>query len=178
MTYIFFPDNTFLVSLGHIERVDLLESLPSRMWSATVKSECLRSSHVEGLAHLEQVPDYMGPPLFPTKPELQQTRIFKDRLATPGDDAQAHLGEAETLAIVTSRGLDAVFVTDDKGAALLAGAHSIPVATTWRVLRLLHRSRRLERAEMHRALGVLRQAGRRAPECGWRQEDFDLWLSE
>lgn len=178
MNYIFFPDNTFLVSLGLIERVDLLEWLPSRMWSASVKSECLASSRVEGLAQLKQVPDYMGAPLLPTITELQQTRILKDRLATPGDDANAHLGEAESLAIVISRGLEAVFVTDDKGAALIARAHSVQVATTWRVLRLMYKSQRLGRADMHRARDVLRQEGRRAPECGWDEKDFGLWLGQ
>ena len=60
---------------------------------------------------------------------------FRDQLAKPNDGRYEHMGEAETLAVMTSRFPESILATDDRGAASLARAHSIEVLSTWRLLR-------------------------------------------
>ncbi|PPG72197.1 hypothetical protein [Rathayibacter rathayi] len=66
------------------------------------------------------------------------TTVYRKQLSRPGDAPTKNLGEAETLAIIHSRNIKAVFFTDDAGpAALLAGEPSgiqVHTATTWGLL--------------------------------------------
>jgi hypothetical protein len=72
------------------------------------------AARVAGLAALEDAGNIFGKPLLPDAAELQDARIMRDQLAGPGDTGTAHLGEAETLAIITRRQLVCFFVTDDR----------------------------------------------------------------
>jgi len=117
---LFFADNTVLVNFGHIDRMDLLARILNGRgrWCATVASECSRSSRVDGLAALRQAPTIFGSPWFPDTPvERLDVLVFRDRLAGPGDAPHAHLGEAETIALMTRRNVSGFLVTDDHGAA-------------------------------------------------------------
>jgi hypothetical protein len=111
-----FPDNTVLVNFAIMSRMDLLARLANGngQWCATVARECARSARVAGLAALNDAGSIFGEPLLPNAVELQDARIMRDQLASPGDSRTAHLGEAETLAIITRRQLVCFFVTDDR----------------------------------------------------------------
>lgn len=142
MSRLFFPDNTVLINFALIARTDLLERLVDGRgaWSGAVASECARSAREPGLAAMGQAGDIFGEPWHPeTGAEHVEIRTLRDRLAKPGDRPRQHLGEAETLVIIERRSPDAIFVTDDAGAALIAKVRGVPVTTTWELLKLAAR---------------------------------------
>lgn len=119
MTSVQLADNTPLVNFGLIQRIDLLERLLNGRgtWTATVRLECEASSRVPGLESLEQVPRFLGEPLtLDTEQEILLTAEIRERLRIPGDHGEAHLGESESLAIISARSLSASLLTDDMGA--------------------------------------------------------------
>lgn len=164
---LFFPDNTVLINFAVIGRVDLLEKLANGngRWCLSVSQECAKSARVDGLAALNGVRDFLGEPLEPTPAELLTTRVLRDGMAAPGDRPAKHLGEAETIAIVTSRDLQsaAIFISDDTGALIHAEAHGIGIADTWDLLDLAERVGMIS-AEVHAEYAAaLQSAGRRRP---------------
>ncbi|MGW6280539.1 hypothetical protein [Kribbella sp. NPDC055071] len=164
---LFFPDNTVLINFAVIGRVDLLEKLANGngRWCLSVSQECARSARIDGLSALNGVRDFLGRPLEPTPAELLTTRMLREAMAAPGDRPTKHLGEAETIAILTSRELrsTAVFVSDDTGALIHAEAHGIKIADTWDLLLLAERVGMIS-AEVHaQYVAALRSADRHRP---------------
>lgn len=141
MSPLFFPDNTVLVNFALINRVDLLERLANSngQWCASVEMECVKSAKIPGLEALTDVPAIFGEPLRPTAVEHSDARLIRDDLARPGDLRQQHLGEAETLAIITRRQINGIFVTDDSSARTVAARYGVRTASTWELLRLATR---------------------------------------
>jgi predicted nucleic acid-binding protein len=164
---LFFPDNTVLINFAIVSRVDLLEKLANGngRWCLSVSEECAKSARVDGLAALNGVRDFLGEPLEPTPAELLTTRVLRDGMAAPGDRPTKHLGEAETIAIVTSRGLQstAVFISDDTGALIHAEAHGLRIADTWDLLDLAERVGMISGEEHARYVAALQSADRRRP---------------
>jgi len=163
---LFFADNTVLVNFGHIDRLDVLERVLNGRgrWCATVASECFRSSRVEGLAALRRAPAIFGDPWFPETPvERLDVLVFRDRLAGPGDPPHAHLGEAETIALMARRNVSGFVVTDDRGAARIATHSGIKVIGTYDLLRLAGRVDIISPEDLLRAVVTLRQKGRGGP---------------
>ncbi|WP_432946778.1 hypothetical protein ACQPXM_09125 [Kribbella sp. CA-253562] len=148
----FFPDNTVLINFATIGRLDLLEELANGhgRWCLSVSHECARSARVDGLDSLNSVRAFLGDPLEPTPAELLDTRVLRDSMTSPGDGVTKHLGEAETITIITNRGLQpaAIFVTDDASALGLAASRGIRVADTWDLLNLAERVGKID-AEQH-----------------------------
>ncbi|MEZ3157847.1 hypothetical protein AB1K56_13050 [Microbacterium sp. BWR-S6Y] len=141
-THLLFPDNTVLVRFARIQRMDLLAALvrDNGRWCGTVAGECVRSSQEPGLESMTQAHNIFGEPLrLQTGQEIVDTTTIRTSLAAPGDPATRHLGEAETISIITNRGLSAFFVTDDRSAAQRAQEHGIRTYTTWDLLRLAAR---------------------------------------
>jgi predicted nucleic acid-binding protein len=162
---LFFPDNTVLINFAIIGRVDLLEKLANGngRWCLSVSQECAKSACVNGLEALAGVRGFLGDPLEPTPAELLNTRVLRDSMAAPGDRPTKHLGEAETIAIVTSRELQsmAIFISDDSGALIHAKAHGIRIADTWDLLDLAVRVDQISREEHVQYVAALRSADRR-----------------
>jgi hypothetical protein len=173
-----FPDNTVLVNFAIINRMDLLGRLvrDNGRWCATAARECERSADVAGLAALDDAREIFGDPLFPDQAELQDTVIIRDELAGPGDSRYQHLGEAETLAIVTRRGLTCFFATDDREAARLAAKKNIPTADTWRLLSLAYRQGWLDADTFWGYVQTIRVQGRKGPRGVSDRLSFDKWL--
>ncbi|MEV0793645.1 hypothetical protein [Kribbella sp. NPDC050459] len=165
--YLFFPDNTVLVNFATIGRVDLLEKLANSngRWCLSVSRECAMSARIAGLEALSSVRQFLGEPLEPTPAELLDTRVLRDRMAAPGDRQTKHLGEAETITIVTSRDLrsKAIFVSDDTDALVHAVAQGIKVADTWDLLELAERVGAINTEEHAQYVTALRSAGRSRP---------------
>jgi len=178
-TTLLFPDNTVLVNFAHIKRVDLLQHIMSgrAAWCATVAWECERSAAEPGLESMSDFAQTLGEPLYPETPgEHLQVRILRDELAAPGDGPTKHLGEAETLAIIMSRGLEAVFVTDDGGARRLAAARSIRCYTTWDMLKLAGRIKIVDPDALWGYVQLLRALGRGGPSEVRDRRSFEVWL--
>jgi hypothetical protein len=109
-----FPDNTVLINFAIINRMDLLKKLANGngQWCATVASECAESAGYPGLAALTAAEDIFGEPLYPNPAEHQDVQVLRNQLASPGDPPTKHLGEAETVAIITRRRLSCFLVTE------------------------------------------------------------------
>jgi predicted nucleic acid-binding protein len=157
----FFADNTVLVSFAHINRIDLLRNLvkDSGRWCPTVRGECRRSAQQPGLQSLSQAEQLLGTPIAAIGDEMSQAFTLRDQMAAPGDNRYKHLGEAETLAIMTSRFQNSVFLTDDRRARDIAQALDIDVASTWRLLYLACRAEYADEIEIMDFLKQLRHRG-------------------
>lgn len=177
MTVVMFPDNTVLINLAHINRVALLASLfENRQWCATVAGECSASERATGLADLNTARTVFGAPIYPDRIEHIDARILREAMAKPGDGPHQHLGEAETIAIVTKRRINAVFITDDASAATRAKAAGISVADTWRILQIAHKAKHLTADQVWADCWTLSNNKRGWPPCGRSRADFDTWL--
>jgi predicted nucleic acid-binding protein len=178
VTALLFPDNTVLINFAIISRMDLLARLAKGegRWCATVARECAQSAAVTGLAVLADAGDIFGEPLFPDAAELQDTRIMRDQLASPGDARTAHLGEAETLAIITRRRLECFFVTDDREAARLAASNGVRVVDTWRLLLLAYKAGWVDAETLWGYVQTLRSQNRGAPPGVSDLPSFNKWL--
>jgi predicted nucleic acid-binding protein len=143
------PDNTVLVNFAKIGRMDLLRLVAAgcSTWCYTVSEECAKSSQVSGLEQLSEARDIFGEPLkLETRVEQSDTQVFRARLKKPGDGPSANLGEAESLSIIMNRRLDATFITDDNGALGFAVENQISYTTTWDLLKMFVRVKRLDRS--------------------------------
>ena len=173
-----FPDNTVLINFAILNRFDLLAWLANGkgQWCATVASECAESAGVEGLGTLRKAPDIFGEALRPDPAELQDMLAFRNTLAQPGDPPSKHLGEAETLAIMTRRSLRGFFVTDDRDAARLAKRHDIQSPTTWDLLRVACRKNQIDANTSWGYTETLHGKGRGWPPQVFDRTSFDEWL--
>jgi hypothetical protein len=114
-------------------------------WTATVKIECEESANYPGCADLVNVHNFLGEPYAPeTDDERKSIEEMWEFLRVPGDGPEKHLGEAETVAIITNRSLTALVVTDDTGAMRLARNNFLPVVTTAELMILAVKARRIE----------------------------------
>lgn len=137
----FFPDNTVLINFGIINRYDLLEALTKQQgrWCASVANEC--DDWSGKYPAMNDAWNVFGNPIEPTHRESQDTQILRQMLAKPEDARYKHMGEAETITVITSRGWvqEAVFLTDDHEAAKRANRDGIRTVTTWDLFKLAHR---------------------------------------
>ena len=172
-----FPDNTVLVNFALINRVALLGTMfPNKNWCATVKGECAQSARVPGLADLRNAPGVFGAALYPDRVEHVDAQTIREAMASPGDGPHKHLGEAETIAIVSRRGISALFVTDDHSAKTAAEKAGITVIDTWRVFRFAYKKGLLTADEVWADCLTLSKVGRGWPRCGNSRAAFDAWL--
>lgn len=179
MAVLLFPDNTVLINFAHLDRLDLLEQLANGngRWCATVARECAASARQPGLAGMRDARRIFGPPWFPDAAELLETRALRDELARPGDHAHRHLGEAETVAVMTHRHVDGIFATDDNGAARLAARHGVRVVRTWGLLQLAARRDWVDADTVWGYVQALRARQRGAPPGVTDRPSFDKWLA-
>lgn len=162
---LFFPDNTVLINFAILDRLDLLRDLAqgNGRWCMSVAHECDRSARFLGRECLGTVGGFLKL-LTPTPAELSLTQVYRSDLADPWDKSHTHLGEAETVAIIETRGLSAqaVYVTDDSGAFRFASGKGITTIDTWDLLGLSERTQRIT-TEQRVAYEALMQAEGRSP---------------
>lgn len=102
--------------------------------------------------------------------------LIREQMVKPGDSRTAHLGEAETIAIMARRQVRGFFVTDDRNAGREAQRHGLRVVNTWDILRLMVRGRILAPDDFHTHVRTLAGARRGTPP-GWPQmADINQWL--
>jgi predicted nucleic acid-binding protein len=180
VSLLLFPDNTVLINFALIKRMDLLERIANGKgrWCATVAGECAESGRKPGLEALGGAGAIFGDPWRPeSQAEWIDIRVFRDDLASPGDSKFQHLGEAETLAIMTHRAIDGLFVTDDMGAARLASKHQIRSVNTWRLLHLAHSRGFVDAGTLWGYVQTLRSAGRGSPPGVYSRTSLEAWLA-
>jgi predicted nucleic acid-binding protein len=179
MAVLLFPDNTVLINFAIISRMDLLERLANGngRWCATVSIECNESSRHTGLSALTDAWDIFGEPLYPDRIEHQDTQLLRAELASPGDPARQHLGEAETLAIMLRRNVKGFFVTDDGEATRLATTNGVPVVTTWRLLLVAGRKGWVDADTLWGYVQTLRRQGRGTPPGVHDRASFEKWFA-
>jgi predicted nucleic acid-binding protein len=161
-------DNTVLVNFARIRRIDLLERLLNGKgsWTATVEIECAESAEVVGLEQLTLVRGFLGEPLrLESDDERLRTEEIRERLRIPGDDAFRNLGESESLAIIHTRDLRAVFVTDDTGALREARRIEVETACTATLLVLAAKIGWISTQECWDYICELRKDGHYLPDC-------------
>jgi predicted nucleic acid-binding protein len=175
-----FPDNTVLINLAYIDALELitLRTATEVAWCASVADECRRSSDYTGLEALKTAHGILGDPLYPTPGERVDTQIIRRNMSSPGDSATDHLGEAETIAIITGRGIEAVFVTDDRDATLIAQTGGIKVVSTWVFLRLAVKLSVITPEDFWNHCQTLDAKGRGWPPCERSRAAVDVWLQE
>lgn len=144
-------------------------------WTATIASECAASPRHEGLGDLAHVSEFLGSPLVPTGSERIDTGTYRRQLAKPDDKPTDHLGEAETLAIVLSRSLNAAFVTDDLEASKLFQREGITTYRTVDRVRLAVRAKLLSVSEAWGCVDVLRGHGRASGPQVQDSREFARW---
>ncbi|MCV7225277.1 hypothetical protein [Mycolicibacterium komossense] len=176
MPKLFLPDNTVLINFAIIRRMDLLAELLKGQgaWCLSIARECRDSQAFH--PDLEQAGAIFGPPLIPDGTEIIDARILREAMASPGEPATKHLGEAETIAIISARRLDGLFLTDDGGAAALARRHQITAVSTWDLLRLAHKANKVTRPVLTGYLRTLKGAGRGQPRDITSLDDLTPWL--
>jgi hypothetical protein len=79
-------------------------------------------------------------PLHPDQAEHVDAQTLRTSMAALGDPITKNLCEAETVAIMTRRRIDGLFLTDDRDAQPLAQQLGITAVTTWDLLRLAYRT--------------------------------------
>ncbi|MEU3996033.1 hypothetical protein AB0E76_09440 [Streptomyces fungicidicus] len=161
-----FPDNTVLCNFGTVGRLDLLRKVLDGCgrWTEAVAEEARRSAaYVRDLARLP-AEGWLGEPIeLCTDAEIS----LADRLrravfgGTPTEPLR-HLGEAETLALIQTRGefAGAVWITDDRDAGEYATARGIPVKNTVTLMREAAVSGQIHYTEGHRLLLAMTADGR------------------
>jgi predicted nucleic acid-binding protein len=175
---LFLPDNTVLINFAIIRRMDLLAELLKGQgaWCISIARECRNSQAYH--PDLDKAGAIFGPPLIPDAAERIDATILREAMASPGEASTQHLGEAETIAIISARRLDGLFLTDDGGAAALARRHQITAVSTWDLLRLAHKSNKVTRPVLTGYLRTLKGAGRGQPRNITSLDDLTPWLPE
>ena len=137
---LFFHDTAVLINFHRPGMIPVLGSLfgTKVRWTATIRRECERQEGRLQLPGLVTAADgLLGTPIVPETAEHLPIRQLRTLMASPGDHPDEHWGEAETIAIIHQRRLDAVLVTDDGDAR--RWATPIRSVGTWRLLKLAHR---------------------------------------
>jgi predicted nucleic acid-binding protein len=175
----FFPDNTVLNNFAIVRRMELLAELIGERgrWCATVAQECRKGAGYPGLEEMAAADGIFGDPIYPVGADRINIGLLRERMAEPGDNPTKHLGEAETIIIIQSQGFHgSFFVTDDVGAQREAKRANIPTVTTWQILRLLVRGRRLSTDEFLADAETLVKKFRGSPP-GWPdRQAVERWL--
>lgn len=146
-------------------------------WCATVAGECAAGASLPGLSAMSSAASIFGAPLYPDAAEHVNILVLQDQMRGPGDLNTSHLGEAETITIITSRQLSAAFVTDDRDAARHASSQGIATYSTWHILKLAVATGHLSLTDFHVAYAVLVAAGRGHPPCSRNRASVETWLS-
>ncbi|MEP6480106.1 MAG: hypothetical protein ABJB03_11985 [Rhodoglobus sp.] len=174
-----FPDTTVLVNFVLMARVDLLAELvgTNGAWTYTIAEESARQSSNPHLVGLDRMHAILGDPIVPSPVERLETMRLRAKIAKPDDHRSQHLGEAETIAVMTSRAIAGAFVTDDLAAADLARSPEIglKVYTTGDLIRLAVRAKKIDLDTAWEMINVLRshQRARGMPAV---REQLSQWV--
>lgn len=126
----YFPDNTVLINFAIIGEMDTLKKLLNGKgaWVGAVHAEC-EDSHRKGYyPGIEEAFDFMPDPILVDKFEEHDARTIRLSITDVIEDPAQSLGESQTIAVVTHRHIEAVFITDDGGAIKYIKDEHLPIA--------------------------------------------------
>lgn len=156
-----FPDTTVLISFALADRIEVFAALvgDNGRWTLTIAEEWQKHPDGQSVGLIESV---LGAPIWPDPAERAYALRLRERIARPGDRKESHQGEAETVAVMTSRNIAGAFVTDDLAAADLARSPDIGITvyTTADLIKLAVRVRKMDLASAWEMIDVLRTHGR------------------
>lgn len=179
-----FPDTTVLINFALVDEMSLLESLVAGngCWCGSVASECDDQAAKQGLPQMRKAHDIFGPPLLmETRAEYLNFALNQNffREASNNPDA-THAGESETLAILTSRSIKSVVVSDDGGVPLrLADLNMYPTiqaTTSWHFFRVAYWKGHISEARLGEIRRVLLAHGRACPPEVRDPRRFASWI--
>ncbi len=153
-----FPDTTVLINFAHCTAMDLLERIVGSrgQWCAAVAAECDHQSAQEQLPEMREAHRIFGQPLRPETPtEHLAVRVIRQDFLRPGDGPRKHLGESESLAIISERRLHARFITDDGFVPQRARAVNVTCVTTWDLFKAAMLGGLVDVAQVHRYRRIL-----------------------
>ena len=141
-----FPDTTVLINFALVDEMALLERLVAGngSWCGTVASECHDQASKQGLPQMLDAHDIFGTPLLlETRVEFVDFKVNQSFFREVSENPDAtHAGESETLAILTSRRIKSVVVSDDGGVPLRLAAlkmqPTIQATTSWHFFRVAY----------------------------------------
>ncbi|SEK92292.1 hypothetical protein [Streptacidiphilus jiangxiensis] len=174
-----FPDNTVLCNFAAVDRLALLEKvLDGRgRWSEAVAREArLSARHLPPLTGLVDG-GALGEPIEITDAGVR-TEVERLRRAVFGGDRRRptqHLGEAETLALITKEPefRRSVWISDDRDAARYARRRGITTLETYDLAAAAARERLITPVEAHDLLRRMTEAGRRLHRISSGPHEFD-----
>ncbi|WP_051944563.1 hypothetical protein [Streptacidiphilus rugosus] len=173
-----FPDNTVLCNFAAVDRLPLLEKvLDGRgRWSEAVAREArLSARHLPPLAGLADR-GTLGEPVEITDP-VTRAEVERLRRAVFGGDRRRptqHLGEAETLALITKERefRRSVWISDDRDATRYARHRGIVTLETYDLVRAAVAEELVDAGEGHLLLRRMTEAGRRLHRTSSGPEEF------
>jgi predicted nucleic acid-binding protein len=174
-----FPDNTVLCNFAAVDRLPLLEKvLDGRgRWSEAVAREArLSARHLPPLTGLVERGS-LGEPIEITDGNVR-AEVEQLRRAVFGGDRRRptqHLGEAETLALITGEPefRRSVWISDDRDATRYARRRGITTLETYDLVAVAARERLLSPAEAHALLHRMAETGRHLHRTSSGPEEFD-----
>lgn len=126
--------------------------------------------------------DIFGEPLLlETREEFMNFRLNQDffRQASTNPDA-THAGESETLAILTSRSIKSVVISDDEGVPLrlanLNVSPTIQAATSWHLFRAAYRKGHITETRLWEIRRILLGKKRGCPDEVRDRARFAEWI--
>lgn len=174
-----FPDNTVFVHFARVGMIQVLTRLvgTNGAWCGSIRYEARASATQPGLESIRDVESTFGEPLFPeTQRERIDVQLLRDSFAAPHDPPTKHLGEAETITLIESRQISAIFVTDDNAAAARANARGIATLTSWDIFKLAAKNEIIEVDDAWDAVTILNGWQRHYP-CLKTRSSFRQWCS-
>lgn len=113
-------DNTVPINFSLIGQIPLLRDLLNGQgaWTGTVQAEYENSVSTGLYADLADVAGFIAHSFIATDEEQKQARTIRRDIAKPDEPFPRSFGEAESIAVIRNRGLQAAFLTDDVGAAV------------------------------------------------------------
>lgn len=175
---LFFHDTSVLVNFHRPGLVPVLGALfgENVRWTATIRRECERQEVKLSLPGLVVAADaLLDLPTMPEAGEHLQIRQLRTLMASPQDHPDEHWGEAETITIIQRRRIEAVLVTDDRGAQRWAAP--IRSVGTWRLIRLAVRRGDASIDDAIRLWRDFCEAGSRPPLDVATQDRLVKWVS-
>jgi predicted nucleic acid-binding protein len=174
-----FPDNTVLCNFAAVDRLPLLEKvLDGRgRWSEAVAREArLSARHLPPLTGLVDRGS-LGEPIGITDVDVRG-EVERLRRAVFGGDRRRptqHLGEAETLALITKEPefRRSVWISDDRDAARYARRRGITTLETYDLVAAAVREGLISPAEAHALLHRITETGRHLHRTSSGPEEFD-----
>ena len=173
-----FPDNTVLCNFAAVDRLPLLEKvLDGRgRWSEAVAREArLSARHLPPLTGLVERGS-LGEPIEITDTDVRG-EVERLRRAVFGGDRRRptqHLGEAETLALITKAPefRRSVWISDDRDAARYARRRGVTTLETYDLVAAAAHERLLTPAEAHELLHRMKETGRHLHRTSSGPEEF------